>query len=136
MENHRKEEAIKAFCDLMKRSEALDSHAQCFNDAATWKIVKDSDNGFLRIPKACSPWPSLVKQMRNIQSIPASDGDAFLVYAGEDFGTHPWHDHLQIIQNIVMSVDDAIANLHQFSCETFSLYEYIGSIETDLNLRE
>ena len=47
---------------------------------------------------------------------------AFTFFSKEEYSTHPWHQHSQLILAINSDVNDAIISLRQFCDESFTYY--------------
>ncbi len=103
---------------LFQRSRNLESDAKHFLDALSEGWILPSSNhrrgGVLR--------HYLVKKMRNLRGMSATDGDAFQFFSSEEYVNHPWHNYSRIIQGISTNLDNAIADLHTFCCDTFILH--------------
>ena len=132
------EEAHVSFGDLLKRSEVLDAIAKKLCDyVAKIEVVEEGpDYGHSRFrcgvrePAQYNiPWAWPIRHIQKIEVSPALDGDAFTFFSGEEYSSHPWHQHSQLIQDIISNTNEAIASLHTFCEESFTFYDCSRSFQ-------
>ena len=104
------EKVWNSFIDLLERSEKLDSARNYLID----EIFKIEMVGRDDEINYNWPWADPILKIQNVESMSASDGDAFLFFSSDKYKAHPWHQHSQIIHNISTGLNKTIASLHSF----------------------
>ena len=111
------EKAHKTFRDLLKISEVLDAIAKNLcDDISKIEVVERGRGDAVQYNL---PWARPIRKIQNIEVPPALDGDAFTFFSGEEYSTHPWHQHFELVQGINVDINKAVTSLHRFCEESF-----------------
>lgn len=115
------EKAHKTFSDLLKISEVLDAIAKDLcDDISKIEVVERGRGDAVQYNL---PWAHPIRRIQEIEVPPALDGDAFTFFSGEEYSTHPWHQHFELVQGINVDINKAVTSLHRFCEESFTYYD-------------
>ena len=112
------EEATRGFKIMLAWSTSLELCAKGFLNVSKRESDKPRDVEAYHIQWSCD-----VKEIKEINGIPASLKDHFLFFSSEYYANHPWHHHSQRIKEMGDKFAGTIADLHRFCEKSFTFYE-------------